>query len=142
MSRSDRIVPEHKLRRHSCRMRLIYEVLNEGRSIGTLPPACGVERVSISAGAAPSLNEGRSINSGDTIRPDTTRRQATSGLRAQRRPEHKLRRHCGSVPSADTVAYRELQPGADSTKAGACNSRLPAAGFLDLPAQRSTKAGA
>ena len=119
MSRSVRAIsaqrrPEHKLRRHRRRRaRRIprWAALNEGRSISSgdtadvvveAPPfprplnegrsisSGDTRRSSPARGACSSLNEGRSISSGDTVRRTVGWSAATS---AQRRPEHKLRRH-------------------------------------------------
>ena len=79
---------------------LRQEVLEEGRTrnLATFSRFLG------------SLNEGRSINSGDTLSAIFTNPSVM--LYAQRRPEHKLRRHTGTRSPLPGSPYR-------STKAGA-----------------------
>ena len=62
--------------------------LNEGRSISSGDTR---DRRATGRWSGLSLNEGRSISSGDT--PAGTMMVSPSTLTAQRRPEHKLRRH-------------------------------------------------
>ena len=83
--------PEHKLRRHlraRARRQRGDRALNEGRSISSGDTRQVGHRRRHPPGA---LNEGRSISSGDT--PRGTTRPPRGSCCAQRRPEHKLRRH-------------------------------------------------
>ena len=99
--------PEHKLRRHgSCSWTTSpARALNEGRSISSGDTGCRLPE----AHRRCALNEGRSISSGDTAAGSGP---CLSCRRAQRRPEHKLRRH--GVRGRHAVVGRRR-----STKAGA-----------------------
>ena len=103
--------PEHKLRRHPAEQQAKKAPpappLNEGRSIssGDTP-----QRNSHLLCRRGPLNEGRSISSGDTTCADAS---APFRSCAQRRPEHKLRRHI--VLPVPVVEVWDLR----STKAGA-----------------------
>ena len=125
--------PEHKLRRH---VDLVVD--NMSRADAQRRPEHKLRRHRKSSTNAqttpPSLNEGRSISSGDTSPVESN----PPGFRsAQRRPEHKLRRHqhyCGTVQrhwrplnEGRSISSGDTQPRADdefrrahrSTKAGA-----------------------
>ena len=84
------------------------------------------------------LNEGRSVNPGDTSAADVLRRRTVRVRTAQRRPERQPRRHDRSVTGGQRGAR-----GARSTKAGASTPATPL-GFPSLRKQqpRSTKAAA
>ncbi len=82
--------PEHELRRHPGCSRAPPRhprPLNEGRSMNSGDTA---SRSWGSLTPPRSLNEGRSMNSGDTDGVSCT---SATISRAQRRPEHELRRH-------------------------------------------------
>ena len=84
---------------------LLRDPLNEGRSLNS-GDTSGNDMISLTP-CAP-LNEGRSLNSGDTTNKGKTGGQ---GGNAQRRPESELRRHAVRVAVALAVLGR-------STKAG------------------------
>ena len=105
--------PEHKLRRHRTQLgppeRLDPAALNEGRSInsGDTSPADARS----SACPCTTLNEGRSINSGDTSARKPPTYDASIVSCAQRRPEHKLRRHPGSPAGLASRKSESLNEG-------------------------------
>ena len=123
--------PEHKLRRHAKDLpdtrprRHAPAPLNEGRSISsgdTLLRA--LHRSEPGTALATSLNEGRSISSGDTPWRPPAARSNTASTFAQRRPEHKLRRHiavtcrarAGRMTPAQRRPEHKLRRHADSPR--------------------------
>ena len=126
--------PEHKLRRHiawPCSMtRLSFTA--QRRPEHKLRRHPRTRRQSGTSGR-PALNEGRSINSGDTSQVD--RRRARRPERAQRRPEHKLRRHtrervCRPARTLDAQRRPEHKL-RRHPRPSACSRSI-----LSLPAQR------
>ena len=103
--------------------------LNEGRSVN--PGDTG--STGLPARRRRPLNEGRSVNPGDTCGVSYWSCVQPS---AQRRPERQPRRHPSSEPEPDADHRR-------STKAGASTPATPGRGPAGRPRQpRSTKAGA
>ena len=123
--------PEHKPRRHSghvCGYARRSPSLNEGRSINPGDTWRRWRRLWMV-----SLNEGRSINPGDTGQVFLI---PSGMIRAQRRPEHKPRRHQrllrGSVPYPHALNEgRSINPGDTRRLIG-----------VVVALRRSTKAGA
>ena len=90
--------------------------LNEGRSISSGDTRGGSSMKPLGP-CSDALNEGRSISSGDTGRSGSPRATRWRIARAQRRPEHKLRRHDLPCSPPRWLHAASVQP--RSTKAGA-----------------------
>ena len=103
--------PERQPRRHTGRLRVgergAYVPLNEGRSVNPGDTGQGPPTGAPNDTPVQALNEGRSVNPGDTSMRHGRLDWGSIGVRAQRRPERQPRRHSG-LPAYDEQGRRRM----------------------------------